>query len=136
MADGWIRLNNNTKQIKVDHWEIDITSENLDTEEQASDKRYTFYLGEIGRKIKCYNAYFDDHNNAEEFIANMKTWNKAGPWPIEIIINTSSHKFKIDGTNTYVNVINKVQRAISKIGRGDEDFYVIRYLEFWQADAK
>ena len=129
---GWFLLDNGAKKIKLEDWEIDILTKNVDKQELASDERFGFYLGEVERRIRGIRTYFDTQADAEEFIALMKTLNANGAWKFEIQTASGGSKLKIDGTNTYANVICSSIRGWKKVAKGDGTTYMIKQLEFLQ----
>lgn len=137
LTSGWLELNDGAKLVEFEDWEEDIKQDlEMDIQRSMSDTIIGFDLQAIERVIKVKGLWFSSKADVEEFIALMKSYNAANPtsgWKLEINTISSNSYFKFDGTNAYMNVFCTRLQGITKVSRGDQQWYQIKQAMFTEA---
>jgi len=114
----------------VPPWKIGEKDNLLFKEDMPGDTHFSASINTIVRTIKCFELYFSTQADAETFIKNLKTLNLAGTMTLELQTTSTPSYFKIDGTNTTLEVLYSDFKGLQKVALGDGTVYKIQEITF------
>lgn len=115
------------------YWEIDYEF-SPDVTQFPADSRLGWDLGKIKRVVYVIDARLKSTSDAETFLATLKTLQVAGTMTLELQIESADY-FKIDGTNTSIEVLCHKIKGIKKMspGYGTPATYGVNSMIFEEA---
>jgi hypothetical protein len=111
-------------------WKIGEKDKLLFKEDLPGDTHISASINTITRKIQCFDLYFKTQADAELFIANLKTLNLAGTMTLELQTTETPSYFKIDGTNTSIEVLYEDFKGLQQVALGGGSVYKIAQINF------
>ena len=123
--DGYLWFSNNVDYLKVfcQH----ILYSNLvgpELEHYEGGVNLGFDLSKEWVVIKAVGVWLDTNTKYENFVSNIKSWQKANTLQVEVI-RDGTNKVKIDGTNTlYPVLMTKGLNEIEKMPGNQEKFKI------------
>ncbi len=129
----WIKIHDADLELACKEWEADLVAE-PDITQIEFDTRYGLDLGLRTRTFKLKEVYFDNKADAEDCIKNLSDWNVIGAYTFQVQVSSAPAYFKLDGNNTTVKVLYNGYKGLSKASNGDQQIYIIKLIEFEQAE--
>ncbi len=102
----------------------------------AGDQHQGFDIAIIGREIILKNVWFRDSADAETFLDRALTFNAAGTVTIEVRKTSAAlpgSLFAFKSGVTSLEMLFEVITNLQKVGRGDDDTYMIAQIKLRQA---
>lgn len=137
---GWIYVNRglaNAMQLGCDKWFYNhIWSIRKTTQDTAGDQHQGYSMAIIGREIILKNIWFENSTDVETFLARALALNTAGICTIEIRKTTAAIPgsfFAWKSGVTSLNMLFEVITNLQKVGRGNDDTYMIGQIKLRQA---
>lgn len=114
----------------VPPWKIGEKDKLLFNEPLPGDTHLAASINTIVRTVKCSELYFATQADAELFIKNLKTLNLAGTMTLELQTTSTPSYFKIDGTNTTLEVLYSDFKGLQQVALGSGTVFKIQEITF------
>ena len=126
----------NAFQLGCDKWFLNQIWEIRETaRDTAGDQHQGFDQQIIGREIILKNVWFRDSADAEAFLARSLAFNAAGNVTIEVRKTSAAlpgSLFAFKAGVTSLEMLFEVITNLQKMGRGDDDTYMISQIKLRQ----
>jgi len=136
ITGGWLHIERGqayamaVKLGGVPPWKIGLKDKLLLKEDLPGDTHLSASINTLVRTVKCFELYFSTQANAELFIANLKALNLAGTMTLELQTTSTPSYFKIDGTNTSIEVMYDSYKGLQPVALGGGSVYKIQEITF------
>lgn len=139
LTTGWLNIERGTGNAMkipmtgVPPWSFNVKDKLLFQEDYPLDIHIAYSTNKITRKIQCFGLIFDTQADIELFIATLKTLNVAGNMTLELQTTNTPTYFKVDGTNTSIEVLYESYKGVHPAALGGQSTYKVESIQFVQS---